>query len=308
MPTPNNPLLIVLAGPTGVGKTRTAIALAEWLHVPVISADSRQVYREIPIGTAAPTPAEQAQAKHLLVGHKSVAEPFNASQYEQEVLQHLHSHFSHHQVALLAGGSGLYIDAVCRGIDDMPDTEPHIRDSVKKQWREQGLHSLLEELKTHDPVFYTQVDTHNPMRVRRAIEVIRQTGRPFSHFHRQAPRQRPFTVLRMALTMPRDALYQRINERVHLMIQAGLLDEALEVKAHWNKNALNTVGFKELFPYFRGEYGLERAVELIQRNSRRYAKRQLTWFRRHTNTFWFYPHEIPAMQTLIEQKMNALCR
>lgn len=288
------PTLIVILGPTGVGKTELSLQLAKQYDCPIVSADSRQIYRDLPIGTAAPTADELAQAKHYFIGCKELTETYNAGQYARDCTQLLRQLFQIHDHVVMVGGSMMYIDAVCKGLDDIPDVPEDTRKLVQNQYAELGLEWLQNEVQRLDPTYWEQVDQQNPQRLMHCVEVCRTAGKPYSSFRNNrvlTSQERGFDVEYRMIERPREELYQRINLRVHNMIQAGLLEEA---RAAFDKmgvlsqnkplpNSLNTVGYKELLPYFRGEYPLERAIELIQQNSRHYAKRQLTWWRKSNN-------------------------
>lgn len=288
------PTLIVILGPTGVGKTELSLQLAKQYDCPIVSADSRQIYRDLPIGTAAPTADELAQAKHYFIGCKELTETYNAGQYARDCTQLLRQLFQIHDHVVMVGGSMMYIDAVCKGLDDIPDVSEDTRKLVQNQYAELGLEWLQNEVQRLDPTYWELVDLQNPQRLMHCVEVCRTAGKPYSSFRNNrvlTSQERGFDVEYRMIERPREELYQRINLRVHNMIQAGLLEEA---RAAFDKmgvlsqnkplpNSLNTVGYKELLPYFRGEYPLERAIELIQQNSRHYAKRQLTWWRKSNN-------------------------
>jgi len=283
--------LIVVAGPTAVGKTALAIKLARHYQTDIISADSRQFYREMSIGTAKPTTEELALAKHHFVNSHSVTEDYNVGDFEQQGSEILEQVFAGHDVAILAGGSGLYIKAICEGFDDVPSANKFIRAELNTTFQERGLGFLREELKTADPVYYAQVDINNPQRIIRALEVIRETGQPFSSFRTASsnPKPRYFNIIKIGLNLPRNILYQRINERVDDMMQQGLLDEVKSLLPYRGYNALNTVGYSELFDYLDGDTDLATAMALIKQNTRRFAKRQLTWFNKDKGISWFEP-------------------
>ncbi len=295
--------LIVLAGPTAVGKTTCAIQLAERFQGEILSADSRQFYREMNIGTAKPSPEELTRVPHHFINSLSIFDSYDVGLFERDALQCLQKVYERQQLPLLTGGSGLYIQAVCKGLDDFPVIPKAITQSVEQDLIEKGLQSLQEELRQNDPVYYRQVDLKNPRRLQRALAVIRHTGRPFSAFrqmeHGSKKKKRPFQPLYLLLERPRDELYERINRRVLLMVEQGLLDEARRLFPHRHLKALQTVGYQELFNHLEGKISLDEAVALIQRNSRRYAKRQLTWFRKGD---WqrFHPDEHPAIEKMIE--------
>ena len=283
--------LIVITGPTAVGKTRLTINIARHYDIPIINADSRQIYRELKIGTASPTTEELALAKHLFVGTKSIEEYYNASMYEQEVLTYLDSHFKDSDLALMSGGSMMYIDAVCKGIDDIPTIRDDIRTMMKQRLEAEGLEALCKELRQLDPEHYEVVDCKNTRRVIHALEICHQTGQTYTSFRKQQQRERPFRIVKIGLNRPREELYNRINARVDEMMGKGLLEEAQELYPKRQLNALNTVGYKELFDYMDGVWPLEEAVERIKGNTRRYARKQLTWFKRDEDVRWFHPDD-----------------
>lgn len=293
------PLLVILIGPTGIGKSDLAIRLALRLNIGVISADSRQIYRELPIGTAAPTDEDCARCQHFFIGTKSICEPYSASQYEQDALRLLDELYHKQSVALVTGGSMMYIDALCDGIDDMPDVKPEIRKAVYQRWEEEGLSNILEELWVLDPIYYERVDHQNYKRVLHGYEVCLSAGKPFSSFHTRTVKERPFRALKVGLKMPREMLYERINQRVVKMMDLGLLEEARKVYPYRNLNALNTVGYKELFAYFDGQLSLDDAITKIQKNSRVYARKQETWWKKQTDIHWFSPADETDILDLI---------
>ena len=293
------PTLIVLLGPTGIGKTALGIQLALQLGCSILSADSRQIYCELPIGTAAPTPEERAAVPHYFVGTHSVTEGYSAASYEADVLRLLEGLFVDHPIQLLSGGSMMYIDAVCRGIDEIPDVDPAIRTEVWHRYETQGLAPILMELEQLDPRYYATVDHQNYKRVLHGYEVCLSTGRPFSSFHTGQAKHRPFDIIKIGLTREREELYARINERVLQMMSLGLEAEARAVYPHRHLNALNTVGYKELFAYFDGMISLEEAIRLIQRNSRHYARKQLTWWKRDPEVHWYHPEDIEGIENAL---------
>ena len=278
--------LLVIVGPTGVGKTEVSLQVAEHLRCPIVNADSRQVYREIPIGTAAPTVQERQRVRHYFVGSKSVRDDYNAGQYERDVLRLLEHLFAQHGTVVLTGGSMLYVDAVCKGLDDIPTVDRQVRDVVRRMYEENGLPWLQAEVERVDPAYWAEVDRQNPQRLLHCVEVCRQTGGTLSEYRKHTVCERPFRVVKIGLTRPREELYARINRRVEEMMRSGLLEEARALYPYRQCNALQTVGYRELFAYIDGEYDLPRAVALIQQNSRHYAKRQLTWFRRDETIEW----------------------
>lgn len=281
--------LLVITGPTAVGKTALTIELARHYGIPVINADSRQVYRELRIGTASPTEEQLESVKHYFVGNRSIRDYYNASMYEQDVLTLLDSLFATSPIQLLSGGSMMYIDAVCKGIDDIPTIRDDIREEMKQRYQREGLEALCEDLRRLDPVHYAIVDRKNPRRVIHALEICYQTGETYTSFRTQARRQRPFRVVKIGLTRDREELYDRINRRVDQMMADGLLQEAGRLYDHRHLNALNTVGYKEMFDYMDGRWPLEEAVERMKGNTRRYARKQFTWFKRDTDVQWFHP-------------------
>ncbi len=281
--------LIVVTGPTAVGKTALAIRLAQQLDIPVINADSRQIYREMKIGTAAPTAEQLRQTQHYFVGTKSIADYYNASMYEQDVMQLLDN--DKHPYALLSGGSMMYIDAVCNGIDDIPTIREDIREEMKQRYAKEGLEALCKELQRLDPEHYEVVDRKNHRRVIHALEICRQTGKTYTSFRKQEKKQRPFRIVKIGINCDRGMLYQRINERVDMMMEQGFLEEAESLRDYRHLNALNTVGYKELFDYMDGRWTLQEAVERIKGNTRRYARKQLTWYKRDEAMKWFDPEQ-----------------
>ena len=279
--------LIVITGPTAVGKTALTLELAKHYGIPVINADSRQIYKELRIGTAAPTEEQLRQVHHYFVGTKSIDDYYNASMYEQEVLECLEAQPSN--INLLTGGSMMYIDAVCNGIDDIPTIREDIREEMKRRYAEEGIEALCEDLKRLDPEHYAIVDRQNYRRVIHALEICYQTGRTYTSFRTQQKKERPFRIVKIGLNRDRQELYDRINRRVDDMMEQGLLDEVRSVYDKRNMNALNTVGYKELFDYLDGRWSLDEAVERIKGNTRRYARKQLTWFKRDEQMKWFHP-------------------
>ena len=278
--------LLLILGPTGVGKTELALRVAQRYGCPIVSCDSRQIFREIPIGTAAPTAEEQQRVKHYFVGERSIEEDYNAGQYERDALQLLATLFAQHEVVVMTGGSMLYADAVCKGLDDLPSVPPSVRADVQREYETKGLAWLQSEVQRLDPAYWAEVDQQNPARLAHCVELCRVTGKPYSALRSHTAKARPFRILKIGLDRPRAELYARINDRVKQMMEAGLLEEAKAVYPKRALNSLQTVGYKELFAYLDGEYDLHRAIELIQQNSRHYAKRQLTWFRRDNEIHW----------------------
>lgn len=291
------PKLVVILGPTGVGKTEKSLELAEQWGCPIVSADSRQIYRDLPIGTAAPSAEEQARVKHYFIGTKDLHETYNAGQYARDCNTLLAELFQKHERVLMVGGSMMYIDAVCKGLDDIPDIPAELREQVRNQYQEKGLEWLQTEVQRLDPIYWQEVDKQNPQRLMHCIEVTLASGQPYSNFRKggRTAQERGFDVEYIMIERPREELYERINLRVHKMIEQGLLSEAQRafdklgllnnepLDESTIPNSVNTVGYKELLKYFRGEWTLERAIEMIQQNSRHYAKRQMTWWRRTMN-------------------------
>ncbi len=287
--------LVVLIGPTGVGKTALSFTLAEWLGSPILSADSRQLYAEIPIGTAAPTKVEQERIKHYFIGSHHLTDYYSAAQYEIDVLKLTEELFTTHDTLLLTGGSMMYIDAVCKGIDDIPTVDDITRRTLLSRYEAEGLEPLVNELRLLDPEYYRIVDIKNPKRVIHALEICYMTGRTYTSFRTRTTKQRPFRIIKIGLRREREELYDRINRRVDQMISEGLIEEARNVYPHRHLNSLNTVGYKELFAHFDGECTLEFAIEKIKQNSRIYSRKQMTWFRRDEDIRWFHPDEQDAI-------------
>ena len=293
------PSLIVILGPTGVGKTELSLRMAEHFGSPILSSDSRQLYKDLPIGTAAPTPHQLQRVRHYLVGTLSLSDYYSASRFEEEALGLLDNLFQTTPTVVMTGGSMMYTDAVCKGIDEIPTVTPAIRKAVYDQFEREGLAPLLAELQAADPLHYEEVDRNNYKRVLHAVEICRQTGRPYSDYRTHTPKQRPFRILKIGLNRDREILCDRINRRVDQMMADGLLEEARRVYPLRHLNALNTVGYKELFRYFDGEWSLETAVEKIKRNTRVYARKQMTWFKRDPDIRWFHPEEEKEIETYI---------
>jgi len=295
-----NKTLIILLGPTGVGKTELSLRIAAYFNSPIISSDSRQLYKDLPIGTAAPTPEQMKRVKHYMVGTLGLSEYYSASNFETDVLSLLDKLHKTIPAVIMSGGSMMYIDAVCKGIDDIPTVTPDIRTAIYKQYEEEGLAPILEELKIKDPLHYEEVDRMNYKRVIHAVEICRMTGKPYSSFRTNIHKERPFNIIKIGLTRNREELCQRINQRVDQMMANGLLEEARKAYPFRHLNALNTVGYKELFQYFDGNWTLDFAVEKIKRNSRVYARKQMTWFKRDTEITWFHPDDETAILTYLQ--------
>lgn len=300
------PLLAVIAGPTASGKTSLCVNLALYFSTEIISADSRQIYKELCIGVARPSPDQMQAVRHHFIGTVSVQSYYNASMFETETLNLLSELFITHPIVIMTGGSGLYIDAVCKGIDDLPTIKEEVRNALLEEYRREGIKPLQEELRQADPKFFSRADIQNPKRILKALEVFRQTGKPYSSFLTGAAKQRPFRILKIALDIPRGELYNRIDNRVDEMLHLGLEKEARNLYPFRHLNALNTVGYKELFNYFEGKCSKEEAIRLIKRNTRRYARRQLTWFRNDPEYQWFSPSCPDAIIHCIEKAKNEL--
>ncbi|MBQ6379181.1 MAG: tRNA (adenosine(37)-N6)-dimethylallyltransferase MiaA [Prevotella sp.] len=283
--------LIVITGPTAVGKTALCLDIAKYFDIPIINADSRQIFRELKIGTARPTEEQMREVKHYFVGMLGLEDYYSASLFEQQVLELLGQQFQTRDYALMAGGSMMYIDAVCDGIDDIPTIDDATRDLMKRRLSEEGLERLCEELKTLDPDYYDIVDRQNPRRVVHALEICTMTGKTYTSFRKREKRERPFGIMKIGLNRPREELYERINQRVDQMMADGLLDEVRSLYPQRHLNALNTVGYKELFDYIDGRWPLEEAVERIKGNTRRYARKQLTWYKKDDHIHWFHPDD-----------------
>ncbi len=289
--------LLVLPGPTAVGKTDLAIRLAERMGSPVINADSRQLYRDLRIGTAAPTAAQLQRVRHYFVGTLPLEAYYSAARYEQEAMSLLNSLFATHDTLLLTGGSMLYIDAVCKGIDDIPTVEPEVRSHIRQRLEAEGLDTLRAELRLLDPEYHAVCDPHNTQRIVHALEICYQTGRTFTSFRTATAKQRPFRIVKLGLRRERAELFDRINRRVDMMLQEGLLDEARALLPYRNLNALNTVGYKEMFAVLDGKWTLPFAAERMKKNTRVYAKKQMTWFTRDKGIAWFHPDDSQGIDT-----------
>lgn len=294
--------LVVLLGPTGVGKTEVALQIAEHLQSPIINADSRQLFAEIPIGTAAPTKEQQERVKHYFVGTLHLTDYYSAAKYEEDVLQLLNQLFNQQQMALLSGGSMMYIDAVCQGIDDIPTVDEATRKLMKRKLETEGLDALVAELKVLDPEHYKIVDLHNPRRVVHALEICYMTGNTYSSYRTNTKKIRPFNIIKIGLNRPREEMYERINNRVLKMMKQGLIEEAKAVYPQKGLNALNTVGYKELFAYFDGDISLDDAILKIQSNTRQYMRKQVTWFKRDNEIKWFSPTNIEEIINYIDDQ------
>ncbi len=296
--------LIVLIGPTGVGKTELSLSIAEHFHTPILSADSRQLYADLKIGTAAPTPEQLARVPHHFVGTLKLTDYYSAAQYEADVLARLDELFRTQDVALLTGGSMMYVDAICKGIDDIPTVDSETRTLMLKRYEEEGLETLCSELKLLDPEYYRIVDLKNPKRVIHALEICYMTGKTYTSFRTQSKKERPFRIIKIGLTREREELYDRINRRVDQMMADGLLEEARSVYPYRHLNSLNTVGYKEMFNYLDSEWTLDFAVEKIKQNSRIYSRKQMTWFRRDKDIAWFHPDQQTEILNYIINSMK----
>lgn len=297
-------VLLVIVGPTAVGKTELCLDLAQHYSTEIISSDSRQVYKELKIGTAAPTSLQLNRVKHHFIGTQSIHDYYNASMFENDVLELLSELFTSKPVVIMTGGSGLYVNAVCEGIDDLPTIDPGIRQNLIEKHETEGIESLRVMLKRLDPDYYEKADLKNPKRILKGLEVSLMTGKPYSSFLNNEKKKRYFQIIKAGLNIERNLLYERINQRVDEMIENGLVEEAKENFRYKNLNSLNTLGYKELFAYFEGKYDLERAIELIKRNTRHYARRQISWFNRDKEIVWFSPSEREKIIEHVEQQMQ----
>lgn len=307
------PLLIIILGPTAVGKTDLTLSIAEKLKCPILNCDSRQIYKGMEIGTASPTQEQLERVKHYFVGKLELDEYYSAAKYEEEVLSLTSELFKFHDTLMLSGGSMMYIDAVCNGIDDIPTVNEDVRSSLKQRYQEEGIDKMLAELKLIDPLHYDTVDHKNWKRIIHALEIFYTTGKPYSSFltrktlrnidKKTNTTNRPFRILKIGLERPREELFERINSRVDAMINSGLLHEAMTLYKHRNKNALNTVGYKEMFNVLDGTWELPMAIERIKKNTRVYAKKQLTWFKHDNEIKWFHPDDIEEIHKYIEENL-----
>lgn len=296
--------LIVLIGPTGVGKTELSLSIAEHFQTCILSADSRQLYQDLKIGTAAPTPSQLARVPHHFVGTLRLTDYYSAAQYEADVLEKLEGLFQHNDTVVLTGGSMMYVDAVCKGIDDIPTVDKETRELMLQRYEEEGLETLCAELKILDPEYYQIVDLKNPKRVIHALEICYMTGKTYTSFRTQKHKERPFRIIQIGLTREREELYDRINRRVDEMMQEGLLEEAKSVYPFKHLNSLNTVGYKEIFNYLDGEWSLDFAIEKIKQNSRIYSRKQMTWFKRNPNIQWFHPEQKEEIMNYINDQLS----
>ena len=296
--------LIVLIGPTGVGKTELSLSIAESFHTSIVSADSRQLYADLKIGTAAPTPDQLARVPHHFVGTLQLTDYYSAAQYEAEVMNKLEELFKENDVVVLTGGSMMYVDAICKGIDDIPTVDKETRELMLQRYEEEGLEQLCKELKLLDPEYYSIVDLKNPKRVIHALEICYMTGKTYTSFRTRSTKERPFHIIKIGLTRDREELYDRINRRVDIMMQDGLLEEARSVYTYKHLNSLNTVGYKEMFKYLDGEWTLDFAIEKIKQNSRIYSRKQMTWFKRDTDIAWFHPEQQKEIMQHIKSQIQ----
>ena len=292
--------LFVLIGPTGVGKTELSLSIAEMLGCDIVSADSRQMYADLKIGTAAPTSKELARVRHHFVGQLALTDYYSAARYEEEAMECLSKLFTQNDYALLTGGSMMYVDAVCKGIDDIPTVDTETRSFMMERYEKEGLETLCAELRLLDPEYYRTVDLKNPKRVIHALEICHMTGRTYTSYRTQTCKERPFRIIKIGLRREREELYERINQRVEVMMEQGLLEEVKSVLPYRHLNSLNTVGYKELFMYLDGEWTLDFAIEKIKQNSRIYSRKQMTWFKRDTEIHWFHPDETERIIHFVE--------
>lgn len=302
----NKPTLIVIIGPTGIGKTELSLSVAEAYHTSIISADSRQLYADLKIGTAAPTPEQLARVPHYFVGTLKLTDYYSAAQYEAEVMKQLEQLFQTNPVAVLTGGSMMYVDAVCKGIDDIPTVDKETRELMLQRYEEEGLERLCAELKLLDPEYYHIVDLKNPKRVIHALEICYMTGKTYTSFRTRTCKERPFHIIKIGLKRDREELYERINRRVDQMMEEGLLEEARSVYPYRQLNSLNTVGYKELFNYLDGQWELPFAIEKIKQNSRIYSRKQVTWFKRDEEITWFHPDRKEEIMKFVSNRLQTL--
>lgn len=296
--------LIVIVGPTAIGKTELAIKLAQFFGTEIISADSRQFFKEMSIGTAKPNAEELAAAKHHFINSHSIHKLFSTGDFEVQALDVLDTIFANHNVAIMVGGSGLYINAVCNGLDELPEIDLEIRKRLNKQYTDEGIEPIQRHLKELDPIYFNKVDQSNPQRMIRGLEVFLSTGKSLSSFQTNSKKNRPFNIIKIGLNTDREKLYERINRRVDLMMEAGLLEEVKLLSEFKHLNALKTVGYTEFFDYLNGLTDLETATDLVKQNTRRFAKRQLTWFRRDDEINWYEPNQFQEVKSLINEKLR----
>ncbi len=302
--TKENKLLIIILGPTAAGKTQSAVHIAQHFDAEIFSCDSRQFYKQLNIGVAKPDQEELNRIKHHFIGNVDIEEHYSISKFETDAINALKKYFGKKKIAVMTGGSGLYIDAVLNGVDEMPDYDPQVRENLNRQLKTEGIESLRFELKRIDPDYYNKVDLKNPQRILRALEVYHTTGKAFSEFRTSPEAKREFQNLKIGINLDREILYGKINERVDIMIKSGLIEEARELHRYKKLVALKTIGYSELFMYFENKISLDESIELIKRNSRRYARRQMTWFRRDKEIEWFMPNEINNIINYINNKIT----
>jgi tRNA dimethylallyltransferase len=304
MATPDK-TLIVIAGPTAIGKTAMAIQVAKYFQTEILSADSRQFYKETLIGTAKPSDTELSEVKHHFINSHSITETFTVGDFEVQALELLTRLFQAHDSVVLTGGSGLYINAICSGLDNLPKSNEALRNELNQGYKEKGIQYLQEEVKKVDPAYYEKADTSNPQRLIRALEVYRSTGIPFSEYRTGSEKKRPFNIIKIGLNTAREQLYRQVNHRVDQMVERGLLDEAAALYPLKHLNALNTVGYSEVFDYMDGKYSMDKAIDKIKQNTRNFAKRQLTWFRRDPEIQWFEPDQYSGIINYIMEKIKS---
>ena len=301
----NKPNLIVIVGPTAIGKTSLSLALAKHFQTEILSADSRQFFKEMSIGTAAPTEEELSVAPHHFIHHISIEDDYSVGDFEKEALSKLETLFKSHENVIMVGGSGLYVDAVTKGLDEFPKVDESIRENLNQQLKTEGIENLQQQLKELDPQYFSEADIQNPHRLIRALEICIVTGKPYSSFRKNEAAERPFNSIFIGLDAERQIVYDRINQRVDIMVQEGLIEEARKLYDKRDLNALNTVGYKELIKYFEGEWSLEKAIEEIKKNTRRFAKRQFTWFRKNDQINWFDHTALPkSIISFLDEKMK----
>lgn len=301
----SRPKLFVLTGPTAVGKTELSLQTAEFLHCPIISADSRQMFAELPIGTAAPTAEQLARVPHHFVGNLALTDYYSAARFEEEALQVCEHHFADHDALVVSGGSMMYVDALCRGIDPLPTISEAVRTKLYARLEQEGLPVLLRELEERDPAYFARVDEQNAKRVVHALEIIYESGKRVSELLTGAVKERPFDIVKIGLQRPREELFTRINERVTMMVEEGFLAEAERVLPFRELNALNTVGYKEIFRYFDGDWALDMALDRMRKNTRVFAKKQMTWLNKDTSVLWYDANDTKGVMRLIEETMLA---
>tara|TARA_R110002072_G_scaffold301646_1_gene481844 strand:+ start:1665 stop:2567 length:903 start_codon:yes stop_codon:yes gene_type:complete len=296
--------VIFICGPTAIGKTSVAIEIAKWLQTEIISFDSRQFFKELKIGAAPPNEKDLQEIPHHLIGNLSLKEDYSSGKFEKEALQLIQKLFETKDQIVLVGGSGLYMKVLCEGFDEMPEVNPEVRENLRQELRNQGLDKLLLELKNSDPIYYNEVDKKNPQRIVRALEIIRTTAMPFSSFRKRKKINRPFNIIKIGLNMNRENLYQRINLRVDKMMESGLLEEVKSLLQYKEHNSFQTVGYREFVPFFNDEINLDQAVEEVKKNSRRYAKRQLTWFKKDEEIKWFHPERMEDIKKELGESLS----